>query len=406
MSSHSDEAPALFGPEFDRNPAAALQWLRENAPVYRLAFPGGAWAWFVTRYDDAVAALADPRLAKNPRKGNVEWQRSGMGLPLDHRASLVRNMVNTDPPDHARLRRAVRGAFTPRRMEQLRVRTQQVTDELLAAILRKDTADLIEDLAYPLPITILCDLLGVPEQDRAELHRWAKVIDSSDDTAVHSVLEATDALEALVVKVVAGKRRDPAEDLISELIAQQQAGTLSADELTSTVFLLLIGGHETTVALIGNALLALLTHPRYADAARADAGLLPAIIEESLRLDPPTRNATWRFVTEPMTLAGQPVNPGDAVLISLLSANRDPGVFADPDTFQPRERDHRHLAFGHGPHVCIGAAMARMEATAAIGTVLRTLPNMRLAVPAEELVWWPSPIMRGLYALPVHPTPS
>ncbi|MEU0795541.1 cytochrome P450 [Amycolatopsis sp. NPDC005961] len=395
--------PALFGPDFDRDPSPAYAWLRERPP-HRLAFPTGTWAWLITRYDDAVAALDHPALVKSPFAGNDEWRRSGMGLPLDHRPSLASNMINADPPDHARLRRACAGAFGSRRMENLRERARTVTDDLVGAIAERGHGDLVTELAYPLPIAIICDLLGVPERYREDVHEWSLVIDSADDTDGSKVREATDVLERLVTEVVDAKRATPGTDLISDLVAQESAGTLSADEVTSTAFLILIGGHETTVGLISTGALALLTHPEEAARARTDPAHRAAVIEETLRLHSPLQNATWRFPTEDVEIGGQVMRPGDPILVSVLAANRDPAAFDDADAFRPGRRaaDRRHLAFGAGPHLCIGAALARLQADVAFDTVLRRLPTARLSRPEAELDWWPSPITRGLFHLPVR----
>ncbi|WP_244210967.1 cytochrome P450 family protein [Amycolatopsis kentuckyensis] len=395
--------PALFGPDFDRDPSPAYAWLRERPP-HRLAFPTGTWAWLVTRYADAVTALNHPSLVKSPSAGNEEWQRSGMGLPLDHRPSLASNMINTDPPEHTRLRRACAGAFGPRRMQHLRERAQRVTDELIDAVEARGHGDLVTDLAYPLPIAIICDLLGVPESYREDVHEWSLVIDSADDSDGANVREATDVLERLVTEVVEGKRATRGTDLISDLLAQEATGTLSADEVTSTAFLILIGGHETTVGLIATGALALLTHPGEAAKARQDPQHRAAVIEETLRLHAPLQNATWRFPTEDVEIGGQLMRPGDPILVSVLAANRDPSAFGAPDAFRPGQRsaERRHIAFGAGPHLCIGAALARLQADVAFETLLRRLPGARLAVAEEELTWWPSPITRGLFHLPIE----
>jgi cytochrome P450 len=300
--------PALFGPDFDRDPSPAYAWLRDRPP-HRLAFPTGTWAWLITRYDDAVTALDHPALAKSPFAGNEEWQRSGMGLPLDHRPSLASNMINTDPPEHHRLRRACAGAFGPRRMQNLRERAQRVTDELIGVVEERGHGDLVTDLAYPLPIAVICDLLGVPERYRDDVHEWSLVIDSADDTDGSRVRKATDVLERLVTEVVDSKRAGPGPDLISDLVAQEAAGALSADEVTSTAFLILIGGHETTVGLISTGALALLTHPDEAAKARTDPAHRGAVIEETLRLHTPLQNATWRFPTEDVEIGGRSWGP-------------------------------------------------------------------------------------------------
>ncbi|GAA2809702.1 cytochrome P450 [Crossiella cryophila] len=397
--------PRLHGAEFDANPYPAYDWLRRNSPVHRIDMPGGAWAWLVTRYDDALEALAHPKLHKSPAKANVVWQRSGMGLPFDHRPTLARNMLNADPPDHARQRQAVSALFSAQRMERLRERCRRITEQAIAGFAPAGKADLIAELAYPLPVTIICDLLGMPQEDRANYHRWAAVIDSSEVAAIDEVWGVTDSLERYVIGLIARKRENPADDLVSALVELQDKKVLSADEVSSMVFLLLIAGHETMVALIGNGLLTLLRNPKYAELARTDSSTLSAIIEEVLRYAGPVRNATWRFAIEPITIGGQLVQAGEPVLVSLLSANHDPEVFDSPAEFDPYRRAQHHLAFGHGPHVCVGQSMSRVLGEVAIGTVLRYLPDLRLAVPAEKLSWWPSAIMRGVYELPVEFTP-
>ncbi|MDQ7809893.1 cytochrome P450 [Amycolatopsis sp. A133] len=395
--------PALFGPDFDRDPSPAYAWLRERPPR-RLRFPTGTWAWLITRYDDAVTALNHPALVKSPFAGHEEWQRSGMGLPLDHRPSLGSHMINADPPEHARLRRACAGAFGPRRMQSLRERAQQVTDELIDAVEARGRGDLVTDLAYPLPIAIICDLLGVPGRYREDVHEWSLVIDSADDTDGSKVREATDVLERLVTEVVEAKRATRGTDLISDLVAQEAVGTLSADEVTSTAFLILIGGHETTVGLISTGALALLNHPEEAAKARLDPQHRAAVIEETLRLHAPLQNATWRFPTEDVEIGGRVMRPGDPILVSVLAANRDPAAFEDADAFRPGQRSakRRHIAFGAGPHLCIGAALARLQADVAFESLLRRLPAARLAVAEDDLMWWPSPITRGLFHLPIE----
>ncbi|GAB2608669.1 cytochrome P450 [Streptomyces capparidis] len=394
-------APDLYGPAFDADPYPAYAWLRRNAPVHRIEMPGGVRAWLVTRYDDARRALADPALGKDPAAASEAWRRAGLGLPLDHRPSLVRHMLNADPPDHARLRRLVSRAFTPRRTEHLRHSAEALTRSLLDAVAPRGGADLVADLAYPLPMGIICDLLGVPQADRAEFHRRASVIDSAAAVETERIGEATDALEEFISALVDDRLARPGEDLLSELAARHLAGEATRDEVTATAFLLLVAGHETTVALIGNTLLTLLRHPDELAAARADPERVPAVVEEVLRHQGPVRNATWRFATRPLSLGGARLEPGDPVLVCLLAANRDPALRADPDAFDPARPAPGHLAFGHGPHFCVGAALARAEARIAVGEVLRRLPGLELAVPESALRWWPSVIMRGLFSLPV-----
>ncbi|WP_239116585.1 cytochrome P450 family protein [Planotetraspora phitsanulokensis] len=396
----TDSFPPLFGPAFDADPYPAFAWLRRNSPVTKVPLPG-CEAWLVTRYEDAVAALTHPSLSKDPASGSPEWRAASLGLPLDHRPSLARHMINVDGEDHSRLRRLVSATFTPRRMEGLRSRAQEVTDDLLDR-LDGEEADLVADLAYPLPITIICDLLGVPEEDREAFHHLASVIDSAAASEIEEISRATDGLEKFLSDLVTLKRTRPGDDLLTELVRRSNRGEIDADELTSTAFLLLIAGHETTVALIGNGLFALLRHPDQLAALRADPSLLPDVVDEMLRYDGPVRNATWRFPTEPVVIGGQEMLPGEPILVSLLAANRDPSVFPDPDAFSPGRIGEPHLAFGRGPHYCVGAALAKVEAEVAIGTVLRRFPDLAPAADLDGLTWWPSTIMRGLFSLPVR----
>ena len=392
--------PALHGPEFEADPHPAYRWLREHDPVHRVDLPGGAWAWLVTRYDDARSVLADPTMLKDPRRANETWYRAGLGLPFDHRPSLVRSMVNVDAPDHSRLRRATSAAFSPRRVRALEESAERIAGELVTALAKEAEPDLVRDLAYPLPIAIICDILGVPEPDRPEFHRQAAVIDSSSPDEHEAIGAATDWFDAYLGELVEARLRTPSDDLLGDLVEAHRAGGLTRDEVTSTAFLLLVAGHETTVALIGNMLLLLLREPEELARLREDPALVGPAIEEALRLESPLQNATWRFPAEATTVGGVRLEAGEPVLVSLLAAGRDPRRYEAPDVFDPR-REASHLSFGHGAHFCVGARLARVEARLAVTAVLERLPGVRLAVDESELRWWPSMIMHGLFALPV-----
>jgi cytochrome P450 len=393
--------PQLYGPAFEADPHPAYRWLREHAPVHRVDLPGGAWAWLVTRHEDARRVLADPDMLKDPMAGPEVWRRAGLGLPHDHRPSLVHSMVNTDGPDHARLRRVAGGAFTPRRVRALVEGAERVTAGLLDRIADSGEADLVRDLAYPLPIAVICDILGVPEADRPEFHRRAAVIDSSSPEELEAVAETTDWFDSYLAALVDARLAAPCDDLLGDLVESHRAGELSRDEVTSAAFLLLVAGHETTVALLGNMLFTLLRRPGRLERLRADRELLAPAVEEALRLESPLQNATWRFPREATTVGGVELAAGEPVLVSLLAAGRDPERYEDPDAFVP-DRGASHLSFGHGAHFCVGAQLARMEARVAVGAVLERLPGLRLAVDESELRWWPSMIMHGLFALPVR----
>ncbi|MCK2239012.1 MULTISPECIES: cytochrome P450 [unclassified Crossiella] len=397
----SGEAPPLYGPGFDRDPAPAYHWLREHSPVHRVEFGPELSAWLVTRYADVVAALADPRLVKDPARGCPVWRESGMGLPLDHRPSLAQHMTNTDPPRHQDLRRLAAGQFSPQRLGALEARVRQVTEQVLDGIAPLGRADLVADVAYPISTTIICELIGIPAEDRARVQRWAAVIDASDGSDRDDLVAATDAIDEYLAALLAHKKAEPGDDLMSDMIRQRHRGEMTDEELTSTAFLILIAGHETTTALVGSATLAALTHPDLAARIRADQGELAVFVEESLRRDCPVRNVSWRFPTEPMRLGGQDLQPGDPVLLSILAANRDAERFADPDAFRLDRDPEDHLAFGRGRHACLGAALARIQGATVLGALLRRFPDLALAEPEEQLRWWPSPIIRGLFALPV-----
>ncbi|MFI6576433.1 cytochrome P450 [Nocardiopsis sp. NPDC050513] len=393
--------PLPHGPAFEADPHPAYRWLREHSPVHRIDLPGGAWAWLVTRHEDVRAVLADPDMLKDPARGNEVWRRSGMGLPFDHRPSLVRSMVNADGADHARLRGVTAGAFTPRRVRTLVESAERVTADLLDRITAVPDPDLVRDLAYPLPIAIICDILGVPPEDRAEFHRRAAVIDASAPEEIAAIGATTDWFDDYLGHLVDVRLATPSDDLLGDLVEAHREGRLTRDEVTSTAFLLLVAGHETTVALIGNLLLSLLRNPEHLERLRRDRDLVAPAVEEALRLESPLQNATWRFPRTATALGGVGLAAGEPVLVSLLSAGRDPERYDDPDVFDPG-RGASHLAFGHGAHYCVGARLARMEARVAVEAVLDRLPGLRLAVPGEELRWWPSVIMHGLFALPVR----
>ena len=393
--------PQLHGPAFEADPHPAYRWLREHSPVHRVDLPGGAWAWLVTRHEDARTVLGDPDMLKDPSAGNALWHAAGLGLPYDHRPSLVRSMVNVDGPDHTRLRRIAGRAFSPRRVRTLVESAERVTADLMDGIAASDRPDLVRDLAYPLPIAIICDILGVPEADRPEFHRRAAVLDSASYEEKEAIAATTDWFDGYLGELVDARLSEPSDDLLGDLVEAHRCGELSRDEVTSTAFLLLVAGHETTVALIGNMLFTLLRRPERWDRLRADRTLLGPAVEESLRLESPLQNATWRFPGKPTTVGGVALEAGEPVLVSLLAAGRDPERYEDADGFRP-ERGDPHLAFGHGAHFCIGAQLARMEARVAVGALLDRLPGLRLAVDESELRWWPSMIMHGLFSLPVE----
>ena len=394
----------LFSRAFAADPYPVYAALRAEAPVHRVRLPSGIQAWLVTRYADARKALADPRLSKNPRRAAPEhWRDGRVGLPGEHRSELGGHLLNIDPPDHTRLRRLVSAAFTPRRMEAFRPRVQELTDGLLDAVEPRGRADLIGDFAFPLPIVVICEMLGVPARDRADFHAWASGMLHQAGAPRGGVGRSVRRIRAYLSELIVRKRGELGDDLLSALIRASDGGQhLSGAEVASMAFILLFAGFETTVNLIGNGLLALLRHPEQLEAVRADPDrLLPGAVEEFLRYDGPVEIATWRFTTEPVEIGGVPVPAGEPVLVVLAAADRDPAVFDRPDRLDVRRRDNPHLAFGLGIHYCLGAPLARIEGQVAIGTVLRRFGDLALAVPAGDLRWRGGLIMRGVARLPV-----
>ena len=386
----------LYSRLFEADPHPAYEELRRESPVRPIALPTGATGWLVTRYDDVRQALTDPRLSKGGMLSPVGFRPP---LPEAARAALTQHVLTVDPPDHSRLRRLVSAAFTARRTEALRPRVQEITDGLLDGMAGREQVDLIDELAFPLPIQVICELVGVPLADRASFRHWSNIVVSGQLTD-ENVPAAFLALLGYVRELTAAKRAEPADDLLSDLIAVSDEGDrLTGDELTSMVFLLLIAGHETTVNLIGNGAYLLLTHPDQRDRLRAEPDLLPAAIEEFLRYESPVQVATHRVTTADVDLGGAVIPAGHTVVVSLLSANRDEARFPDPTRFDIARRDSGHVAFGHGIHYCLGAPLARLEGQIALGTLLRRYPEMGLA--DDKIDWRPGVLMHGLARLPV-----
>ncbi|MFI6050952.1 cytochrome P450 [Streptomyces violascens] len=402
-------APELFTWEFATDPYPAYAWLREHAPVHRTRLPSGVEAWLVTRYGDAKQALADQRLSKNPAHHDEPAHAKGKtGIPGERKAELMTHLLNIDPPDHTRLRRLVSKAFTPRTVAQFAPRVQELTDRLIDAFEAKGSADLIHEFAFPLPIHAICDLLGVPREDQDDFRDWAGMMIRHGGGPRGGVARSVKKMRDYLAELIHKKRENPGDDLISRLIEASDHGEhLTENEAAAMAFILLFAGFETTVNLIGNGMYALLRNPgqreRLQDSlAAGETGLLETGVEELLRYDGPVEMATWRFATQPLTLGGQDIAAGDPVLVVLAAADRDPARFADPDTLDLGRKDNQHLGYGHGIHYCLGAPLARLEGQTALATLLRRLPDLRLAVEPDDLRWRGGLIMRGLRTLPVE----
>ncbi len=397
-----------FDPTFKANPYPAYAQLRSTAPVHRVTLSSGRRAWLVTRYDDAASVLQDERFVKDWRNAPPPEQLVSVSpLPGEYSKLQIGNFLFVDPPDHKRLRTLVSKAFTPRLIEQMRGRVQEVADALLDAVQDKGEMDLVEDYAYPLTITVITDLLGVPAEDRNKFREWTTTAINGLSGATQEYVEKfliphmrafTDYLQAMFEE----KRKDPEDDLVSALVRAEEAGDkLSEDELLGIVLLLLVAGYETTVGLIGNGTLALLQHPDQLQKLRDDPSLIKDAIEELLRYATPFEVSSERFAREDVAIGETVIPKGEMVLVVMAAANHDPERFPEPDTLDITRTDNKHLAFGRGIHFCLGAPLARMEGQIAIGTLLQRMPNLRLKGSPESLTWNPG-VLRNLQGLPVE----
>jgi cytochrome P450 len=387
-----------FLPEFHADPYPFYRRLREQDPVHQT--PMGFWV--LTRYEDCVAVLRDQRF------GREEFQQmlsSVYGSEESDR--LPRSMLFRDPPDHTRLRGLVSKAFTPRTIEQLRGHIQEIVDRLIGRALAQGGMDVIEDLAYPLPVTVICEMLGVPLDDHASIRGWSSDIARSldaiglriDEGIVERGRVARRALADYFRALLPERRARPQADLLSGLLAAEEQGDkLSEPEVISMCLLLFIAGHETTVNLIGNGTLALLRHPEQLARLQRDPGLVPNAVEELLRYDSPVQR-TARITTEDVQIDGHAIARGTMVVTALGAANRDPAQFPDPDRLDVARKDPRHISFGYGIHFCLGAPLARVEGQLALGTLLRRAPGLTLAEASPE--WRESSVLRGLKQLRV-----
>jgi cytochrome P450 len=401
----SRPGPTLFDRDFTDDPYPAYAWLREHAPVRKARLPNGVEAYLVTRYDDAKALLADPRLSKDAARSYPGWQPGRTGIPGEHRSGVASHLLNLDPPDHTRLRRLVAKAFTPRRVAEFAPRIVEIADDLLDAFDPTGPVDLIRAYAFPLPIVVICEMLGVPPEGRAIFHEWATgMIDrgSGRGGPRGGVGRSVKQIRGYLRQLIHDKRGDLSDDLLSALIRASDHGEhLTEDEAAAMSFIILFAGFETTVNLVGNGTLALLTHPAQLDWLLADQTRFEPAVEELLRFDGPVEFGTWRFTTEPVTVGGVDIAAGEPVLVVLAAADRDPERFPDPDRLDLDRNATGHLALGHGIHFCLGAPLARLEGRIAFERLFGRFPGLALAVPAAELRWHSGLIMRGLHELPV-----
>jgi len=392
----------LWHPAVRRDPYPTYARLRERG-LTRMRLFGG---YVAARHADVERVLREPAFSTNREEVSLMrlLKRATRGSP-DFRDLLESNLLMIDGARHRRLRGLVAKAFTPRRVQALRPRVEAVVEETLERMAEREAPDLVRDVARPLPAVVIAELLGVPAADRARFAAWSDdVVELLDPLSGHGGLgppkRAVESLAAYFRDLLAERRRAPRDDLLSAMIASEEAGdTLAEGELVALASLLLAAGHETTTNLIGNAVVLLLRHPDERKRLQDDPGLLPGAVEECLRLEPPV-HLTDRAVVEPVELAGVRLEPGTIVAALLASANRDPERFPEPERFDVGRPDNRHLSFGLGNHVCLGASLARLEAELTLGALLRRFPD--LSGPPEPPGWKRSVVLRGPTALPLR----
>ncbi|MFE7603274.1 cytochrome P450 [Streptomyces sp. NPDC057494] len=383
-----------YGADFTANPYPYYAKFRAAGPVHEVRMPDGFQFWLVVGHEEGRAALADPRLAKSP---------SVIGVRPPEEDIIGVHLLSADAPDHTRLRRLVTAEFTGRRVESLRPRIERLTHELADAMEPAGRADLVDAYAFPLPITVICELLGVPAEDRETFRGWSNELVTP--TGERGILDALEGFGGYLDGLIEDKRAaGPADDLLSGLIAAraEDGDRLSGPELRAMAYLLLIAGHETTVNLISNTVRNLLTHPEQLAALRADPSLLDGAIEESLRYDGPVETGTFRFTGEPVTIGDTVIPAGQSVLVGIGALDRDPARFPEPDRFDIRRDTRGHLAFGHGIHYCLGAPLARLEGRIALRTLLDRFPRLELDPEGAPWEWLPGLLMRGVRQLPVR----
>lgn len=387
------------------NPQALYEQMRTEAPIYCAVGPqSGNNFWFITRYDDCMTVLKnDETIGKEFRKHLPAEVANKWGPPPDPNdvfEVINHHLLDLDPPDHTRLRALVHKAFTPRVIENLRPRIQQIANDLLDQMEDAGKADLINAFSFPLPITVIAEMLGIPSADRDKFRDWTRnllFVPDADENR-RAAMEFGMYMNSLIDE----RRDNPQEDVLSGLIQAEEAGDrLDRMELLSMLFLLLVAGHETTVNLIANGTLLLLQHPDQMQKLKDNPALIRSAVEEMLRYNGPVETTTFRWAFQDVEVGGVTIPAGDVVLPALLAANRDPAYFENPNTFDITRENNKHIAFGLGIHYCVGSPLARMEGAIAINTLLKRLPNLQLAANVDDLKWNESILLHGMKEMPV-----
>ncbi|WP_327145241.1 cytochrome P450 [Nocardia sp. NBC_01327] len=396
-----------FDDSYFRDPHQFYRQVQQNGPIHRFTTPSGVHGWLVTSDRLARTVLTDPRIGKG--------RDTMLGVSTDDSASIglqrrllrygtewvVTHMLGSDPPEHTRLRRSVADYFTPRAVSTLEPRIRTLANEFVESMDSTAPVDLVSALACPLPVAVICEVTGISRHHQQRIERSSAILSDVTVAEGRQLRTASIDFARLILPTFAARRLRPRDDLITSLTRQMSAGAIDLKEALSTVSLLLIAGHETTSNLILGTMLSLLGNPDELQRVRSDPTRLNAVLDETLRTNPPLPVATLRQAQSNFDLAGQRINRGELLMVSLLAANHDPESVTDADTFDA-DRQVRHISFGTGIHHCLGARLARTEALAAITNLLEHYPTISLAVPAESLRWRRSIFFRRLEALPVH----
>jgi cytochrome P450 len=399
----------LYGEDFKRDPYPTYEKLRQQCPVHHVEFPSGVAGWLVTGYEAARSALSDSRLGKDHELGNGNWRKLAAIMPEPQHSALQVHLLHRDPPKHTVMRRLVQDAMPPRRVEGMRERFRQIARGLLEPVRAAGHADLVPTFTSRFPFLVLSEVIGLPERFQQSFRQdWCKVVQPVGPRSPQraAYVERLEGLQRYIADVIAHKREAGGDGLLGSLVRAADSGEITHEELSSSVFQLLVAGQEPVGNQITCAVIALLTHPAALEQLLADPGLMPRAVEELLRFDGSFELTTWRFFAEPSNLHGTRIPAGDSVIVSLAAANHDPAQFPGPQNLDLTRSPNPHLAFGHGIHFCAGAGLGRVELQVALEAILTLLPGLRLAVPADELPWIQAVLGRGVESLPVTFTPS
>lgn len=397
----ADGDPHRVDPSFGQDPYPFLSDLAQAGPVHRVLLPDGTQSWWITRYETVESCLNDHTRFSSQVHHAVareEIQNSQALIRKDDLLQLV--MINRDPPEHTRMRKLVVREFGAPRIDALRPRIQQIVDDLLDGMDPLETVELVESYAFPVPVGVICHILGIPYSDSSYL--GSLVTKMVGAAAPAEALAAIEGLKSFMAEKIRVKRQAPADDVLTRLIEAADGQLLTEQELPAMALQILSAGHESSIFMISAGVFNLLRNPDQLDMLRKDSALLPAALDELIRLEPPPVPGVFRHATEDVEIAGTTIPKGSLVILSLAAANRDPGYFAQPNELNIQRTSNPHLSFGSGIHYCLGARLARVEGEIAIGGLIRRFPDLRLAVPADSIARRPLNFLQRLSSLPVR----